>query len=158
MPAVSSIILGTVAAVGTGVSIYGQVKANSAQAEAERSNAAFYQEQAEFAREAGDRTLKIFEDQAAEFFGKQKTSFAKAGVDISGSPLLALADTQRRAYEEGTALKEDTRMKVREAYLKAGASSDTADRLSSFTTNGLPAIGQVLTTGSQFAVGLRRNA
>lgn len=137
------------AIVGAGISIYGQVKGNQAQASAERANARFYQEQADFAEKAGDRELDIYKDQAAEFFGQQKSGFARAGVELQGSPLLALADSISRQQREEEAIQMDTAAKVREANLKGGLANKTAASLSNFANNALPASGTLLTAGAQ---------
>lgn len=152
----ATILLGTLAAAGTGVSIYGNVKANQTQAQAERANAAFLQEQARFAKEATLRELSIFRDTARDVLSEQVSAFGASGSDLSGSPMLVLAKTEARRVKEEAAIIEDGRMKEREAYLKAGASIEQADRLSSWEANWLPAVGQVLTTGSGFVARAQR--
>lgn len=143
--------------VGAGISIYGQVKANADQAEAERANAAFYQEQAEFARQATNREVSLYTEQASQFTGNLIGQIAKGGVTQSGSALQLLADTRLKQINETDAIVEDGRMKTREALLKAGASIGNADRLSDFGNNFLPAFGTVLTVGSDVGMKLARN-
>ena len=133
------------AVVGAATSVYGVIKGNQAQSAAEEANAKFYAEQAEYAQKAGERELAIYRDQAEEFFGAQSSAAARGGVEISGSPLLALADTRSRQLREEAAIKMDTATKVREAMLKGGASQENANRLSSFEANFLPAIGGAAT-------------
>lgn len=142
------IAAGAALMVGTAANIYGSIKANQAQASAEEANAAFYLEQADYAKKAGERELSIYRDQASEFIGAQKSSFGRAGVELSGSPLLALADTQFRQLKEEKAIQLDTAAKVREATLKSGMAQGNADRLGSFSANFLPAVGQAAVAGA----------
>ena len=141
--------LGTALVVGAtlfggAVKAYGNIKAN----------AAFYREQAEFAREATNRTLEIYQDDTDTFVGQQKTSIAKSGISLSGSALLALADTKFKSLREEEAILRDGKFKEQEALLKAGASIDQADRISSFSNNALPAFGTAINTGVSIYKGL----
>jgi hypothetical protein len=144
--------------IGTAASIYGQVKANAAEAEANRQNASFLREQADFAAEAGARELAIFKDNADQFFGNQVTSIGAGGVAVSGSALQVLADTKMRTMREEQAIKADTAFKQREALLRAGASMEQAERLSSFEANVLPGIGTIATTGASYYVNMSKSS
>lgn len=148
-------ILATTAVVGAGAKIIGNAKANAAQRQAELANAAFYTEQAQFAEQATERSLKIFYDESMELRSRQRSQGARGGATGGGSALLLLADTVARQYEEQEAIKEDGRMKAREAYLKAGASMDQAERLSGFAANGLPAIGTIITAAADVGTRIR---
>lgn len=144
MPAASSIAAGAIIA-GTAISVYGNIKANKAQASADKKNAMFFQEQADFAQLAGERELAVFRDQADEFYGEQVSSYAGAGVALTGSPLLALADTKYRAAKEEDAIRMDSAAKIREARLKAGMSAKQAAAIGSTSNNVLQASGTSLT-------------
>jgi len=150
MPVGTGVILGSIAAAGLATSAYGNIKANQAQAEAERANASFLEEQARFAQAATQRELSIYRDQSEEFRGAQVSAFARGGVDLTGSPMLVLANAKARQVGEERAIIDDGKAKAREAFLKAGASMEQAERLSSFEANVLPVIGQGLSTASGF--------
>ena len=139
------------AVVSAGIQIYGQWKANKAQADAERQNASFYKEQADFAEAALGRELAIYEEQTQEFRAGQIAGYGTSGVDLSGSPLLVLATTTARAEGEKDAMRANTAMQFREAMLKAGASLEQANRLGSFANNALPAFGTALGAATQVA-------
>lgn len=144
MPVASSIAAGAIIA-GTAASVYGNIKANNAQASADKANSMFYSEQAQFAQLATERELSIYQDQSAEFFGQQESSISKGGVALTGSPLLALADTKYRAAREADAIRIDGAAKVREANLKAGMSASQANAVGSTKNNLLQGAGTSLT-------------
>jgi hypothetical protein len=149
MPVATSIAAGAIIA-GTAIKVYGDYKANKAQSEAEKANSMFYMEQADFAKVATERELSIYQEQAAEFLGQQTSAIAKGGVALTGSPLLAMADTKYRAAREEEAIRIDGAAKVREASLKAGLSAKQANAISSST--GLQAASTSLTgLGSAYA-------
>jgi hypothetical protein len=128
-----------------------------AQSEAEKANAAFYDEQAEFARQAGLREQEVFEDQSNEFMGRQISQAGAGGVELSGSALLAFGDSKLRQIREVGAIKFDSAAKVREALLKAGASRQAAERITSWENMFLPPAGQALGTATQVGLGIARN-
>lgn len=134
------------AVAGLGLGIVGNIMGNNAQAKAEEANAAYYNEQKEYARQAMLRNLDIFKDQASETIGTQTTAASAGGVTLSGSPLLVLASSRARQIKEEAAIRYGGEANIREAYLRAGASMDNANRLGSFAMNGLPAIGSALGT------------
>jgi hypothetical protein len=142
------------AIVGAGIQIYGQITANNDQAAAEEENAAYYAEQAEFARQATVRELSLYNIESEDFLGRQKTQIAKGGVNLTGSALLVLGETMMRQMEERKAIISDGKAKEREALLRAGASSEQAGRLTSFSNNVLPAIGTTLTTAASVGTSL----
>ncbi len=134
-------------AIGGAAKMYGNMKANSAQAEAERANALFYEEQAQFARESTFRSLEIYQDDAEDFRAKQLGAIARGGVAFSGSALEIMADTELKRIRESDAIVRDGKFKEREAFLKAGASIEQAERLTGFTANALPAISTAAEVG-----------
>ena len=95
-----------IAAVGVGVSAYGQYQSGQAQEKA-------YKQQANIAEQdaAAERKKALYEEQQARFrlkqlIGTQKTLYAKAGVDLaSGSPLMVLADTAARGEEDAMMIR-----------------------------------------------------
>lgn len=137
---------------GTAIDAYGRYKANQAQADADEQNAAFYREQADFAQKAGDREINVYEDEANQFEGSQKSSYARGGVELSGSPLLAFGDTKFREMQQVDAIKQKTAQSVLEASLRGTSAQNSADSLNSFAGQALPLAGTLLTGLSNAAV------
>lgn len=107
-----------------------QMAADSKEAKAKirayQTNADWLEEQAEHARQATRRELTIHGREVNEVFGAQVSSFGKGGLDLTGSPLLVLANTRMREFEEARAISEQGYMQVREASLKAQEQRDLA--------------------------------
>lgn len=143
----TAIMMG-IAALGTGAQVMGQIKANKGAAEAEKQNAAFYAEQAKFAQAAGERAEDIFKRETNEFLGNQTSAFAKAGVDLSGSALVALMDTHEKAKAEIGAIRTERDLNVKTAKLRGQAAIQNADRYTNFWNNALPATGTILTNAA----------
>jgi len=114
---------------GTMMESQAQASADMAAANAERRNAAFAMEAAEFERQSSLREQEIFKREAALNFGEQVSGFAKAGVDLSGSPLLVLADSKRVAGTELSAIKREGEFRIRRAILQGRESSVNARNL-----------------------------
>ena len=137
--------------VGTTLTVAGKIKANRDQAKAEERNAGFFDEQAEFIEDAGRREEFLFEQQLDETEAAQIGSFAKAGIDLSGSPLLRLQETARLAAIEKGAIKRDVRQRARLARLRGDAARERADDLKDPLNNILTAGGGALTAGAILA-------
>jgi len=144
-----------VIAVATVVTVAGQIKARRDQARAEERNAAFLAEQAEFARQAGEREVTLFERESGEVLAGQIGSFAKAGLDFSGSPLLRVTETRRLILEEKEAIRKNARFNVRFANVRAEASRKRARDLKD-PLNTLLGSGGTLLTGGSAAAGASR--
>jgi hypothetical protein len=131
---------------GTLLSAYGNIKANTDQADEERKNADYYREQAAFAKKAGERQEAIFRDESEQFYKNQAGLFARNGVAMDET---VLGDTIRKTREGIDAIRAETDANVRLALLRGQASDDKAGRLSSFGNNLLQAGGTILTGGGQ---------
>lgn len=116
---------------GAVLSAYGKIKADMDQAEAEKQNASFYREQADFAKYAGDRKQQIFNNETVKLQGAQGSAFAKAGVDTSNSSMFMAKELFYRQKEE-VAIKLEADMNVRLAMLRADQATKTAEQLGSF--------------------------
>lgn len=125
------------------------IKSNLDQASAERANAAFFMEQARFAEIAGERAEFLLRAEANRVRGQQISTFAKAGVDLSGSALSVLADTANREERESLAIRRETELNVKMAMLRAQSSQELADSLSSFTNNALQFGASILSGGAR---------
>jgi len=93
----------------------GQRKSNRAAAFAAEDNAKSLDEQAEFARQITDRKKKLFRRQSEIQFGDNVSRYAKAGVDISGTPLMALAFERLAAQEEFDAIELEGQQNINRA-------------------------------------------
>ena len=80
-----------------GVSQSQQLEAHQAALDDERK---YLAQQREFLDEAKDEELELFQEQTKELLGGQEVSFAKAGVEMSGSALRVLRETAQDALEE----------------------------------------------------------
>lgn len=138
-------------AAGTALKIFGQIRANADQANAEIENAIWLDEQAKFAEESSHREEMIFQDQVNDFAGQQIGTFAANNVELSGSAVDLINNTFDKAQSEVEAIREQGRMNVTEAKLKAGAARQKADRLKDPMNNFLQAAGTALTGASKFA-------
>ena len=132
---------------GTALKIMGQRRADEAQAEAERRNAEFFFEQEKFASFAAEREEDIFQEESDDFLSSQRTAFAKAGVSMSGSPLLALLDSKENIRTELNAIRKEGALRVRLAGLRASASLRKAKDIED--SKDLRSIGTLLTGGGQ---------
>lgn len=139
---------------GGALSAYGALKSNSDRADAERQNAEYFAEQGAYAQAVGDRELGVFREKADLLRGQQVGAYAKAGVELSGSPLLFLEDQTIRRQREERAIQTETERRVRLANLKMQQSSDAADNYSSFWTNFVSTAPSILSAaGSAYKAG-----
>jgi len=134
------------------IGVIGKRKAKGRQAEAERANASFLREQAEFAEISGKRELNIFERQSDRVIGAQQSAFAKAGVDLSGSALAVLAESKQQAAEEKGAIRRESEFRVRLANLRAQEAEGAAGRLEGGLFGDI--LGGVIGAGADVAGGL----
>lgn len=131
---------------GMALNIFGQWQANMAQAQAERENAAWLAEQAEFIEESTERSLAIYERQAAGFTQEQMSLLGGSGVELSGTASDIFNDTLSSIDKEIDAIVAQGEMQKREALLKSMQATRQAQRLSSPGLNLLQAAGPALTT------------
>ena len=108
---------------------YGTYMANMDQADAERKNASWYREQAEFAKKAGERQQMIFDRESQILYGEQLGAFAKAGVDTGASSYFVAKQMLFR-QQESYAIKQEADMNTRLAMLKADQAERHAESLS----------------------------
>jgi len=96
-----------IAAIGTGVSAYGQYSSARSQEKAYEQTARIAEADAvEAKRKAGYEESQA-RTRLKQLMGTQRALYAKAGVDLSeGSPLLVLADTAARGEEDLAYIRE----------------------------------------------------
>jgi len=131
-------------AAGTGIQVAGQFMSNFAQASAERQNAEFFKEQAEYARQSARRAEDIAEFDYTAKIGNQNSAYARGGVDISGSAALTIGGTIRNMMEEIMAIRKKGNMESRLAMMRARQSSERSETLGSFQYNALELGGTVV--------------
>jgi hypothetical protein len=96
-----------IAGVGTAAQLLGGAQARRDQRRAARQNAAELARQARLEREAAKREAKNFRRESEIVFADKVSSFAKAGVDLSGSVLQVLAQTQQQAAEDARMIEQN---------------------------------------------------
>jgi len=143
----AQLVLAGVMAGGTLLSAFGQIKAAKAQARAARENALWLQEQSQFIKQSTERELSIFEREARIRIGDIQGTFAKGGVDLSGSALDTVNESFGLAIAELEAIRLNGQMQMREALLKSRAQLEEASGLKKAA--GLSAFGTLLSGGAQ---------
>ena len=124
---------------GTALQIAGQWMSNWEMAQQERRNAAFYQEQAQYARLSAMRAEQIAEFDYTHKVGQQISDYAGSGVDISGSAATTIGGTLKNAIDEVWATKKKGDMDVKLATMRGSFAQDRADTLASPGYNALQA-------------------
>lgn len=115
--------------LGTALQIAGQNQARGAEISANNANASFFREQAEFAEFAKQKNIKRFKRESDIFFGDNISRFAKAGVSLTGSPLVSLAADKVLAAEEVDNIVREGNFNVRLAKFRAGQSDASSKAL-----------------------------
>lgn len=118
-------------AAGTFTQILGRYGANLQQALAERANAKFYAEQAQFARLAAERAERVAEFDYTHKIGEQISTYAGAGVDMSGSAEVTVGATVANAVNEIMALRAKGKLDVALATMRSQQAAQTASTLES---------------------------
>lgn len=137
---------------GIALNVIGNYRQNMDRADAEAANASFYREQAQFAKETGERTERVSERQYKKLYGEQVGAFAAAGVDIgSGTALDFLAESRVIQMEERAAIRKEASMNVRLATLRADAAMSAAESYRDPINNLLQAGGTILTGTASMA-------
>jgi len=93
--------------VGSLIKMYGDYQAGKEQAKAELRNAEQYKLQAAANEQAKQRKLELYHREASDQIGAQQSYFAKAGVKMEGSAIIANLDMISRANEEKAAIRKE---------------------------------------------------
>ena len=118
-------------AAGQLINTIGKFSADAAQADAERRNAAYYQEQEKFNLEEMFREVSIFDRKSSILKGQQMASAGGRGIAITHFTLDTLSAENARMSAERAAIVRQGEFKARLAGLRAHQSYDTADALGS---------------------------
>jgi hypothetical protein len=101
-----------IAAVGTGVQIYSQIKAGNDKADAARADAANKRLQATEVIRAGEREQDLLRIRGEKYKGNVAQAYAASGVELQGTPLLQLEDTAKQITSESIALEHATQFRA----------------------------------------------
>lgn len=107
------VIGAAVAAGGAVLDTAESIRANQAESDAELRNAEFFREQERFTIESSKREEELFVDESDDLVGAQTSSFAKAGVELQGSPMLKLAETRGKIDDEIQAIRKERDFRVK---------------------------------------------
>lgn len=72
----------------------------SAQQAALKDEQKYLAQQREFLEESRQEELELFQEQTRELIGVQEVSFARAGIEMSGSALRVVRETAQDAFDE----------------------------------------------------------
>ncbi len=139
-----------VAAVGTIVDAGSRAAEGRARSSAKTREAAAMRIEAQNVLNESRRQAGIFRQESDVAFGDQVSSFAKAGVDFSGSPLMVLAGSKRDIEDNISDII--TRGDREAASLRSGASNARREA-SSFSRAGTIGAGASLLTGTARLIG-----
>lgn len=146
-----------VGVIGAGIVVNHMARKEAGEAEAamEQQNAAYYREQAQFAKEAGERAQNIFDRESIILFSTQKSQLAAADVGMEVSTGFMEGQYQARR-EERIAIGKDTEANVRLAMLRGGMSDQRAAFATDSRMQNLALAGDVLGAAGTFLGGSMR--
>lgn len=139
------------AIVGTGLQLYGQKKSRDAVKKQELENIALLEKQNKFAQQAVQRETEIFYEEGQQLIGNQASTFAANGVDISGSALMTLIDTEINIDNEIADIKQQAKNEGVIALDRINASRSRLREMNSFSNKYLPYASTILGGVSQIA-------
>jgi len=131
-------------AIGTGVSVVGSVMQGKREAEAAKAQAKLSSFQADAEIKRGDREEEIMRQEAAKLVGQQRAAYAAAGVRLTGSPLLVMAQTIQDSEKDISLLQEETDARALSFKMQSRIFEDTA---SSAKTSSYFRAGSTILTG-----------
>lgn len=134
--------------VGIGINAVSQIISGNAQADAAQKDAALKRLQADQVEKNAARDEALLAQQGHALIGEQTTAYAKSGVELSGTPLLMLEQTNAKVREQSIAIANDAAFRA--SQLRAGA--DISEDLGSDrqTAGYLGAAGSLLTGAGQY--------
>ncbi len=130
--------------IGTGVSVVGSVMQGKREAEAAKAQAKLSSFQADAEIKRGDREEEILRQEAARLVGQQRAAYAAAGVRLTGSPLLVMAQTIQDSEKDISMLQEETDARALSFRMQSRIFEDTA---SSAKTSSYFRAGTTILTG-----------
>jgi len=113
-------------AIGTGVSVVGSMMQGKREAEAAKAQAKLSSFQADAEIKRGDREEEVMRQEAARLVGQQRAAYAAAGVRLTGSPLLVMAQTIQDSEKDISLLQEETDARALSYRMQSRIFEDTA--------------------------------
>lgn len=105
--------------IGTGVAVYGSVQASkSAEAMADY-NAKVAQQQAKHQREVGDENARRRREINLRYLSTQRAQYAKAGVQMTGTPLAVLGKTASVLEQEALDISYQAELAAQRSFSEA---------------------------------------
>lgn len=101
---------GLVKGAGTALQVAGQVQESRSNRRSAKRNSDALGAEARSVLKQSKAQADLFRRNAEVIIGDQVSSFAKGGVDISGSPLLVIANTKQNISEEAAAIEINGRI------------------------------------------------
>lgn len=126
--ALGVVALGTVAAK-TVMQVKANKKARKAQIEAAEKEAQFMEAQARRTEKVKQRQLELLELERNEIFGDQVNAIAQNNIDLSGSALKEVINTQLQIDDERAAIIEENDFDIQLARLRAREQRLGAERI-----------------------------
>lgn len=136
-------------AASAGIQIYGQRKANKAQARAEEYNRLAYEAQRRQAAMASRREADIYASESQATIGATVSFMSRAGVDMTGSALMHVANMKEQAGREYRAIQIGAQFNSSLLASRAAQARRNAEILSSSSFNNLQSLGTLLNAGAQ---------
>ena len=138
----------TIAMLGSmGLQIYGNVKANLDEAEAEAQNVAWMKEQSNLIEKTTQREKEIYNRASLNEISAIDNAFASSGIRMDGTALAYKQQQEFIRMQEMEAIELEGRANLRAAMLKISATESKIRSLTSFETNALQT-GSVLLSGA----------
>lgn len=130
--------------IGTGVSMVGSIMKGKREADAAKAQAKLSDYQAEAEIKRGDAEERDMRRRASQLVGKQRAAYAAAGVRLTGSPLLVMAETLQDSEKDILSLQKETDAKALSYKIQSSIFQDTA---STAKTSSYFGAGTTLLTG-----------
>ncbi|SRR5574343_255021 len=131
-------------AIGTGVSTFGAIMQGKREAEAAKAQAKLSAFQADAEIKRGDREEESMRREASRLVGQQRAAYAAAGVRLTGSPLLVMAQTIQDSEQDILALQKETDARALSYRMQSRIFEDTATQA---TTSSYFKAGSTILTG-----------
>lgn len=130
--------------IGTAVSTVGSIMQGEREAEAAKAQAKLSEFQADAEIKRGDREEDNIRREAARLVGHQRAAYAAAGVRLTGSPLLVMAQTIQDSEKDILMLQKETDAKALAYRMQSRIFEDTA---STARTSSMFRAGSTILTG-----------
>ena len=149
MALIAAALIGT--AISTGVQVSNNRKRRNAEADAAEREANFLESQAARTLKASERQLELLSLERSETLGDQITTIAANNIDLSGSALFEIGQTNLNFDAQGKAIEEETNFEVSITRLRAQEARLGASRIKK--SGGMADFATILGGGTQ-AVGI----